>query len=157
MPQTYDKEKSRLATERYALKKGFSTVGEYYTWRYLKHKERYNAQSRQWAKDNPLMMKASSLNTRASRRGHHKHSLTTKQLAEWLDIHSNDTCFFCGCEAPEVDHIMPLSRGGHHCLDNLRKLCKTCNEAKRAQTDEEFLTWLRKVGNFLFRIESHCP
>lgn len=32
--------------------------------------------------------------------------------------------------APEVDHIIPLSRGGSHTYDNLRCLCRRCNQIK---------------------------
>jgi 5-methylcytosine-specific restriction endonuclease McrA len=32
--------------------------------------------------------------------------------------------------ATEVDHIVPLSRGGTDALENLQSLCAQCHEAK---------------------------
>lgn len=51
-------------------------------------------------------------------------------------------CYICGCStprelrgtyednAPEIDHIIPLSRGGTHTKDNVRCCCRACNGAK---------------------------
>lgn len=38
-------------------------------------------------------------------------------------------CVFCGCSGPlEVDHIIPWSAGGSDDMDNLRTLCRGCNQ-----------------------------
>lgn len=51
-------------------------------------------------------------------------------------------CYLCGCEtprelrgttqpsAPELDHIVPLARGGSHTLNNVACCCRACNQAK---------------------------
>ncbi|CDX26764.1 hypothetical protein MPL3356_60542 [Mesorhizobium plurifarium] len=61
------------------------------------------------------------------------------------------TCQACGVEtpvelkgsfepnSPELDHIIPLSRGGFHSPDNCRCLCRSCNADKGDKTDEEWL------------------
>jgi hypothetical protein len=45
------------------------------------------------------------------------------------------TCVFCSCSGVgvklEVDHIIPLSKGGSNRLDNLQTLCFECNRGKR--------------------------
>lgn len=41
--------------------------------------------------------------------------------------------------APEVDHIVPLSRGGNHSYENLQCLCKSCNSSKGAKLMSEWL------------------
>lgn len=41
-------------------------------------------------------------------------------------------CWICGIAgATEVDHVKPISKGGSHCLANLRPICKKCNTRKR--------------------------
>lgn len=46
------------------------------------------------------------------------------------DIHA---CKQCGStENLEIDHIVPLARGGSNELDNLQILCKKCNRRKWA-------------------------
>ena len=46
-------------------------------------------------------------------------------------IRDNETCNHCGCESDlTVDHIIPISRGGHHADYNLQVLCRKCNSKK---------------------------
>ncbi|GAA0305339.1 hypothetical protein GCM10009528_23170 [Kineococcus aurantiacus] len=41
-------------------------------------------------------------------------------------------CWKCGiAEATEADHVKPISKGGWHCLANLRPICHSCNARKR--------------------------
>ena len=54
----------------------------------------------------------------------------------------NRRCGYCGtkigfCEVT-VDHIIPLSRGGPDCMDNMICSCKPYNELKGNRTVEEF-------------------
>jgi hypothetical protein len=54
-------------------------------------------------------------------------------------------CVVCGSRAAdgvtlEVDHIMPLSRGGGNEMPNLRTLCATCNRGKSDQMPESRAT-----------------
>jgi hypothetical protein len=47
---------------------------------------------------------------------------------------SGGRCAWCGVslvgQPIEIDHIMPLSRGGHNTADNLAVTCPTCNRRK---------------------------
>ncbi len=45
-------------------------------------------------------------------------------------------CRMCGRAATEVDHIMPLSRGGDDLEENLQALCRSCHSRKTAKQDE---------------------
>jgi 5-methylcytosine-specific restriction endonuclease McrA len=60
-------------------------------------------------------------------------------------------CYLCGCatprelrgthepNAPELDHVVPLSRGGAHSYANTDCACRACNLEKSDQTLEELL------------------
>lgn len=51
---------------------------------------------------------------------------------------ANYQCQRCGnLAALEIDHIIPLSRGGSNDLTNLWVLCRPCNQSKGARTPEE--------------------
>lgn len=54
----------------------------------------------------------------------------------------NFTCAYCGQRGGqlECDHIMPVSRGGGHDLENLATACLRCNRSKRASLVSE---WVR--------------
>ena len=48
----------------------------------------------------------------------------------------NFRCCVCGATAKdgvklEVDHIIPVSKGGKTTMDNLQTLCERCNRGKR--------------------------
>lgn len=55
----------------------------------------------------------------------------------------NYTCCICGATAKdgaklEVDHIIPVSRGGKTVMSNLQTLCERCNKGKSNKTNETF-------------------
>lgn len=49
-----------------------------------------------------------------------------------------DRCQYCGAPATEIDHIVPVSRGGMTNLDNLACVCGPCNRSKGDRTPEEW-------------------
>lgn len=49
-------------------------------------------------------------------------------------------CVYCGGISEQIDHVVPLSQGGIHCIDNLVPSCSSCNYAKGAKSIVEFLT-----------------
>ena len=71
-------------------------------------------------------------------------SLKAKLVAD-----QNYQCGVCKIDitnTAEVDHKIPLSRGGSGlfdgCIDNLWALCSTCNRQKGSKTVKEYLEWL---------------
>lgn len=55
--------------------------------------------------------------------------------------HHGDICHYCGNYAPngQVDHILPLTKGGTDAVDNLVWSCEQCNQAKGDKTVEEWM------------------
>lgn len=41
-----------------------------------------------------------------------------------------DSCVYCGGEFEQIDHYVPVSKGGPHTLDNVRPSCAACNNSK---------------------------
>jgi 5-methylcytosine-specific restriction endonuclease McrA len=53
-------------------------------------------------------------------------------------------CAYCGRPWEQIDHFVPLSRGGGSSVDNLRPSCAPCNRAKRAQDLETWRPWIHR-------------
>lgn len=67
----------------------------------------------------------------------YQRSLMTRKLREKIKNRDNHTCLECGISTREqslllleVDHIIPVSKGGLSTEDNLQTLCWKCNRTK---------------------------
>jgi len=62
------------------------------------------------------------------------------RLCSRVQARDNFTCFYCGTfdEQGQVDHIIPLSRGGTDNLENLVWACQSCNSSKGDMTLQEW-------------------
>ncbi len=67
--------------------------------------------------------------------------LTAQDILQMVE----DQCGLCAyCEATleedwEIDHMLPLSRGGSNDWSNIAAVCESCNRRKHTRTVEEFL------------------
>ena len=63
-------------------------------------------------------------------------------LKQRLMRRQDNTCVYCGyrrtAASMDIDHIIPVVRGGSNNEDNLQVICRPCNQRKGLQTDEEF-------------------
>lgn len=82
----------------------------------------------------------SSHRRRAKKYGCHYEPVSKLQVFE----RDGWKCYLCGCDtprylsgtmepnAPELEHVVPLSAGGSHSYDNVRCACRRCNREKGA-------------------------
>jgi 5-methylcytosine-specific restriction endonuclease McrA len=90
--------------------------------------ERRKEFQRAWKKRNPQQVLANVNIRRARKVAATIAPFTVEQLEQRLSMWSG--CWICGAEATEIDHVKPLSKGGAHCLANLRPICPLCNQRK---------------------------
>lgn len=67
-------------------------------------------------------------------------------FAEWeaLLMQHAGSCAYCGStELIEVDHRIPLDRGGSNTIGNILPACRHCNRRKHRRTEEEFRALLQ--------------
>jgi len=101
---------------------------------------------KEWATANPEINR----NKRSRRRARERNTLTliTLTVQEWILLVSayHSCCAYCGVQVdkPTIDHILPLSKGGSHTLDNVLPSCLPCNKSKAS----------RDVGEFLIELEA---
>lgn len=87
-----------------------------------------------WAKNNPQKIKDKNSKRRARKRNSGVFLITDKEL----DKLAKGACFYCGREGGEIDHVVPLARGGRHSIGNLVSCCKRCNRSKGAKLITEW-------------------
>ncbi len=112
-------------------------------WR-VENKDRHNATSNAWKKRNWERVYAREAKRRALKFGSAVGEL--RPIYEWeKHWRSLDQVICKWCCKPftpqecHCDHIMPLSRGGSHSLDNLCISCAHCNLSKNCKTPDEWM------------------
>ena len=54
-------------------------------------------------------------------------------------------CVYCGTTAKDMDHVLPITRGGMHDVLNMVTCCRPCNSSKGNRTPDEWQPsrWIR--------------
>jgi hypothetical protein len=104
------------------------------------HGEQYRAKHREWIKNNAEHVRNYNRKKRALKRGAQIQNFTDEQLYQRMSVFGF-RCAYCGGTFDHVDHVIPLKRGGKHCLSNLRPACSLCNLSKH---DKKLSDWLEK-------------
>jgi len=80
----------------------------------------------------------------------HRHRKRTAERAgfvsknEWAALleASGFSCRYCGKTGCEItmDHLIPVSKGGKHCITNIAPACRSCNSGKNAISAIDYLS-----------------
>lgn len=109
-----------------------------------KYPERYAAYVHSWYKNNPDAIKRSRLRRSARARNAGLFRVTTKEMLKL----KAQPCFYCGSNQNiEIDHRVPISRGGSHSIGNLVSACRKCNRSKNSKFITEWNIFKRKLSN----------
>lgn len=64
-------------------------------------------------------------------------------------------CAYCGCKIEynemQIDHVIPLRRGGADTLENMLPACRSCNHYKSTLDVEDFRKMIEKMPDTLMR------
>lgn len=145
--------------ENKAIQNERSTKNGYFSDYYAKNAEKRKAQSRHWydankkraldaqkdwCRDNPDRVRELSRLKRRARRARlaGADGTHTRQDLENLFAAQRGRCALCRTKLmpdnAEVDHIVPLARGGSNGANNLQYLCLPCNRAKGSKDPIDF-------------------
>ncbi len=105
---------------------------------YRDNRERRNAAAAAWRRANPERQSEYQKRRRARRNGS-EPDLTEEQ---WLEVVAefDGRCAYCGGEGSiELEHVVPLARGGRHTRLNVVPACRKCNASKGAKLLAEWL------------------
>jgi 5-methylcytosine-specific restriction endonuclease McrA len=104
-----------------------------------KNKEHVKAYMKRWWEANPEKKRAYKYAE--------KRKATTVELVGLMAAQGG-MCALCADSIAvdrHLDHKIPRSRGGENAVSNYQWLCPSCNSAKGAFTNEEFLAHIRKI------------
>jgi hypothetical protein len=98
-----------------------------------KNRERLRQQNIEWRAANRERFKATDRLSSQRRRARLQNSLivpfTNRQLLDRV-AYWGDGCYVCRAPWEAIDHVKPISKGGAHCLANLRPICGYHNNRK---------------------------
>jgi 5-methylcytosine-specific restriction endonuclease McrA len=103
--------------------------------RYRANTAPYVARAARWARANPEKAAVHTQAKNLRRRGVPADAATRAYMA----ILVRDPCCYCGARPVEIDHIVPVSRGGVGEWTNLAPVCRRCNAAKHVRSPLDFL------------------
>lgn len=122
---------------------------------YAKNKNNIIKKLTEWKANNPEKVKHHKLNDysrhkrayvlRALKRLRLLQGLETdwsEQNIENLFEKQQGLCYYCGCDISngyDIEHKIPISRGGSNLIENICLSCENCNSRKHTKTEEEFL------------------
>jgi 5-methylcytosine-specific restriction endonuclease McrA len=104
---------------------------------YARHRVQHKAVMAAYHRAHPEVLRAKSNAYRARGRQAEGH-FTSREWLALVESHGR-RCAYCGVAAPlEVDHRIPLDRGGTNWINNILPACRRCNGAKHRLTEAEF-------------------
>jgi CRISPR/Cas system Type II protein with McrA/HNH and RuvC-like nuclease domain len=127
----------------------------------VRNKDRYNEKARQWRAANQDKIKEAkrrrysrnleryrllgvmNANKRRARLLNASGSYSEQDIADIRAL-QNDRCLYCGCELNrkgDIEHFIPVSRGGRNSKENLALACSSCNSSKHAQAPWNWQKW----------------
>jgi len=125
----YEKVKQKLANDPVAAEKERKRQAEY---------------SVRWKKENPDKNRVNEEKRRKRIIGAGENH-TRKQWLE-LCLRYQNKCLACGSTKNIcADHIVPLSKGGSDCIDNIQPLCRSCNSRKGVKTIDYRVAYIGQV------------
>jgi 5-methylcytosine-specific restriction endonuclease McrA len=112
--------------------------------RYAADPAAWQAYLKEWRRRNPdrshAYVRAATIKRR---RAIGLDSFTPGQWLALLRDHDG-RCTYCGDNTLiEIDHRVPLARGGSNLIENIVPACRRCNRRKHLMTEEEFRALLR--------------
>jgi len=103
--------------------------------------------SKQWRKSNPEKRATQNANRRAAKYANPGYvPVTPKEWRRILNRFGN-ACAYCGRKGElQMDHVIPLCRGGRHAPANMVPACPSCNASKNGSFLAEW-RYKRKGGD----------
>lgn len=105
--------------------------------------EKKAAWQRAWREANREKRAAYKHRRRALKAGNGEHLILEKELRRLYD----SPCVACGAtENMQLDHVIPIEKGGRTSIGNSQPLCRSCNASKGDKLMIEWRVWRDKLA-----------
>lgn len=102
---------------------------------YRKNRDDVLARMQRWQQENPDKVRAIAARRRARKLDAFEDGSVTAQSVRELFERFRCRCAYCGARGTlQEDHVVPVSKGGPHIIENILPACVSCN-ASKADTD----------------------
>ena len=101
---------------------------------------------RRWNRSHPEQRRAAKRLYYARHREQHKAVMMAYHRAHPEVLQAKSSAYRGEVGPLQVDHRVPLSRGGTNSIDNILPACRSCNGRKHAMTEAEFRALLAAEG-----------
>lgn len=110
-------------------------------WKKKYNKSRY-ASDPEFAEAHRHSVRLSHSKRRATIHGNGDKSTINRKEWKALCAKYDNRCLACGQKKRlEIDHIIPISKGGHNSIDNVQPLCRSCNSKKYVREIDYRKNW----------------
>jgi 5-methylcytosine-specific restriction endonuclease McrA len=104
------------------------------------------ARLQHWRKRNPDKHLAQARRGIAKRAQAEQRQVTVRDIHR-MRVRQRGECFYCGePKLLQLEHVIPLARGGRHAIGNLVLACRECNSSKRTRLLVEWKRYQRQRG-----------
>lgn len=102
--------------------------------------EKVKAEAKKWRALNKVKLANYANERRAMMNANGVFRISKKELTK---LYSSPRCFYCRELTDEIqmDHVIPIKRGGTHSIGNLVPACSGCNQSKINKTITEWNKW----------------
>lgn len=108
----------------------------------LKRKKEWREKNLDYDKNRKAIWSSKNLVKR--RMSYHKRNIKIKENSFYISEKEikkilRSSCFYCGSKNNiQIDHIVPISKGGRHSIGNIVAACRSCNASK---CDKYLIEW----------------
>jgi hypothetical protein len=111
-----------------------------------KNKEKIAARQKKYLQNPEVKIKSNMATQRYRTIKRSLPSTMTCGQWEYIRLHFNNRCAYCGKESPlEQEHFLACSKGGEHTINNIIPACKSCNSSKR---EKDFFEWYPRYKHY---------
>jgi 5-methylcytosine-specific restriction endonuclease McrA len=112
---------------------------------YYKNKDSIKIKKELWRKNNIQKYRLYSIKRRFLKTNNGVFKVLDKDIFK-QKARQNNECFWCGCKLDKIniDHVIPLVKGGAHSVGNIVISCPTCNLIKSDRLPIEFKMYAKR-------------